>query len=89
MGVDHPDVTDKELLDGLQRLFDQHVVALRSCRSGVKVDVAQASMSWLPPDKTIATGWHRDYFGSDANGSEYGGDIRAAIARAITGELVP
>jgi len=81
-------MTDTELLNGLQRLFSADVVALRSCRSGVKIDLLSGGdgMTWT--DQTVVSaGEHRDYFGSDALGTErFGMDIRTAIRRAIEGE---
>lgn len=79
-------MTDTELLDGLQKLFDEHVVALRSCRSGVKIDIADGEMRWADATQAPPV-THRDYFGGGPD-SPYGTgpDVRAAIAKAIAAE---
>jgi len=89
-------MTDKELLDGLQQLFDRPgVVALRSCRSGVKIDIAIGDLSWADETEAGPSSQHRDYFGSGAEwpaGQVYdklGPNIRVAIERAIIGERAP
>ena len=85
-------MTDTELLNGLQRLFDKNVTALRSCRSGVKIDLAPSDIAWGDDTQSAFPDEHRQYFGGGDPPTEqnrdgaFGPDIRIAIARAIEGE---
>ena len=87
-------MTDTDLLDGLQKLFDANVVALRSCRSGAKIDLAVGEIMWGDQTQAGHPEHHREYFGGgdpptyqNGNGA-YGADIRVAIQRAIDGEEI-
>lgn len=73
-------MTDTELLDGLQRLYNAKVVSLQTCRSGVKVAISE---------RDHILGNCRDYFGSEfKESSMLGPDIRIAIVRALEGEKI-
>jgi hypothetical protein len=91
-------MTDTELLDGLQRLFDQNAVCvLRTCRSGVKLELAERGYAYANPDAPFETPLgFREYFGTggtwsgDPNyGERFGSDIRGAIRKALAVESTP
>ena len=85
-----PDISDKELLDELQRLIERGVM-IRTCRSGVKINlgfVGHGSMYEFfggPELGEIQQGvgsgsdWHIE----TGNKDSYGSDIRALLKKAI------
>lgn len=81
-------MTDAELLDGLQRLFEgTDVVVLRTCRSGLKLELAKTELAL--PDTSIAFRDHREYFGGvgTEGAGKLGNDVRAAIEKAVRAEV--
>lgn len=86
-------MTDTELLDGLQMLHARYVLVVRSCRSGVKIELSLGDGQSLP---------YREFFGAPLDDAErklidpgnrlkgdpWGSDIRVAIRRAIEAEHV-
>ena len=82
-------MTDTELLDGLQGILDAHVLVLRTCRSGCKIEVTEGGMQYWPDDVARSPEPVREYFGSGwpgQYGDRFGPNIRTAIERAIQGE---
>lgn len=74
-------MTDKELMDGLQKLFDTKTVAISSRRSGLALYVSESSFSYDKNDnKNVRTYW------GGKPPDEYGNDLRASIEKAILNE---
>lgn len=87
-----PDIGDKDLLDELQRIIAERGVMLRTCRSGVKIDIGFSGDGPMYEffggpelgELGQGVGSYSNQFVERGDSASYlGGDIRALIKKAI------